>query len=451
MEGADMTQGTRAAIYTRLSIDRHGEGVAVARQQEDCLRIARERGWEVVGEFCDNSMSAWKAGVRRPGWEDMLGMVERSEVDALIVWHGDRLIRQPRDLERLIDLADSGLTIASVAGERDLSRSDDRFITRIEVAAQCRESDSTSRRVKRALEARAMEGKRAGKPTYGWRSDDEAAVVRRICRDVLAGRSVRAVTRELNEEGIPSPAGGEWDKSSVRYIAKRPGNAGLRTHKGTVVADGDWDALITRDEHEAIVRRLTPAPGAPDTRTRKWLLSGLMRCGKCGAGVLHAPVRGGVYRCSAQAHLSVKADEADAFVLTLTQARLELPDMARSGVVDGGERSRLLAEMEAAQQVAAEFAEDRAAGLIGREAMQVGVAAAEARQRDAQARLTALESRAGVLAGMPADITTAPLDVQRATIAALMRLTLLPGAGRGRWARIEDRVSVEWVNGDTPD
>lgn len=437
---------TRAAIYTRLSLDRNGEGVAVARQREDCLRIAEQRGWSVVGEFCDNSLSAWRAGVRRPGWEAMLDTVADGRVDALIVWHGDRLIRQPRDLERLIDLAEGGLTIASVAGERDLAKSDDRFILRIETAAQCRESDSTSRRVKRALEARAMQGKRTGKAVYGWRTEDEAVVVQRICRDVLAGRSIRMVTRELNAEGVPSPTGGEWDKSSVRYVAKRPANAGLRTHKGEVVAEAEWDALITRDEHEAIVRRMTPAEDAPDTRTRRWLLTGILRCGKCGAAVLRAPVRGGVYRCSAQAHLAVRAEAVDEFVLTLAQGRLELPDMARAGEVDGGERTRLLARIESGRRVADEFAEDYAAGLISREAMRTGVATAEARARAAEVALTALESRAGVLAGMPADITTAPLDVQRATIRALMNLTLLPDTGgRGRWARIEDRIAVEWV------
>jgi site-specific DNA recombinase len=50
------------------------------------------------------------------------------------VWHVDRLFRQPRDLERLIDLADAGFRVISSHGSRDLSNPDDRYILRIEVA-----------------------------------------------------------------------------------------------------------------------------------------------------------------------------------------------------------------------------------------------------------------------------------------------------------------------------
>jgi hypothetical protein len=40
----------------------------------------------------------------------------------------DRLFRQPRDLEQLIDLADHGFRLISSHGSRDLSDPDDRYI-----------------------------------------------------------------------------------------------------------------------------------------------------------------------------------------------------------------------------------------------------------------------------------------------------------------------------------
>ena len=49
------------------------------------------------------------------------------------VWHVDRLFRQPRDPEKLIDLADRGFKVISSHGARDLSDPDDRSILRIEV------------------------------------------------------------------------------------------------------------------------------------------------------------------------------------------------------------------------------------------------------------------------------------------------------------------------------
>lgn len=440
---------TRAAIYTRLSLDRNGEGVAVARQREDCLRIARERGWLVTHEYCDASRSAWKAGVRRPGWEDMLAVVADDRVDALIVWHGDRLIRQPRDLERLIDLADGGLKIASVAGERDLSNADDRFILRIEVAAQCRESDSTSRRVKRSLEARAMSGRRAGREPYGWRSDDEAAVVRRIVREVISGRSLHSMTQDLNSEGIPSPNGGAWNKSGVRWIAKRRANSGQRTHKGVVVGDGNWEPLVTVEEMDSVERILAAKTAASSGghNARKWLLSGLLRCGKCGAGMRHAPVRGGIYRCDTSPHLAVRSEAAEEFVLDLIQARLAQPDaLAATSAGAEDEVATLRRRVAALKQTAAALAEDYAEGLISREAMRAGIQKAEATGRELADRLASLEVQAGAKASLPADIRAVPLDVQRATIDALIAITVLPVGDRAsrRHSKIEDRLEITW-------
>src|SRR5919112_1151377 len=81
---------------------------------------------------------SWKRDVRRPGFEQLLERAGRGESQGIAVWHVDRLFRQPRDLEKLIDLADHGFWVISSHGSRDLSDPDDRFILRIEVAHAAR-------------------------------------------------------------------------------------------------------------------------------------------------------------------------------------------------------------------------------------------------------------------------------------------------------------------------
>ncbi len=108
-----------------------------------------ERVGAVLGEQLRDGLSAWKKGVRRPGWERLLERVESGESDGVVVWHTDRLFRQPRDLERLIELGERGVKVYSAHGARDLADPDDRFILRIEVAHAARSSDDTSRRIKR--------------------------------------------------------------------------------------------------------------------------------------------------------------------------------------------------------------------------------------------------------------------------------------------------------------
>jgi site-specific DNA recombinase len=84
-----------------------------------------------------------------------------------VAW--DRLFRQPRDLERLIDLADAGFRVISSHGSRDLSDPDDRFILRIEVAHAARSSDDTSRRIKKRHQRYRELGRlTGGRPGFGF-------------------------------------------------------------------------------------------------------------------------------------------------------------------------------------------------------------------------------------------------------------------------------------------
>lgn len=127
------------------------------------------RHGHVVGKMLDDGLSAWKRNVRRPGFEELLARASAGVSQGIAVWHVDRLFRQPRDLERLIDLADAGFTVMSSHGSRDLSDPDDRFILRIEVAHAARSSDDTSRRVKRRNEtSRELGRTTGGRPGFGF-------------------------------------------------------------------------------------------------------------------------------------------------------------------------------------------------------------------------------------------------------------------------------------------
>ncbi len=88
------------------------------------------------------------------------------------------------------------------------------------------ESDIKSERVREAAERRAQAGRMNAPCPYGWRREyertasgrvidsrkvkdsDAAEVVREITRRLLAGESLLAVTRSLNDRGIPSPGAG---------------------------------------------------------------------------------------------------------------------------------------------------------------------------------------------------------------------------------------------------
>ena len=86
--------------------------------------------------------------------------MKRSEFDALICWHPDRLYRSMKDLERLIEIADAaGVAIRSVnGGDLDLSNSSGRMLARILGSVARQESEHKGERQRRANIQRAEAG-----------------------------------------------------------------------------------------------------------------------------------------------------------------------------------------------------------------------------------------------------------------------------------------------------
>ena len=122
----------QAGLYLRISQDRTGQEAGVARQEKDCRVLASEREWDVVDVFTDNDVSAY-SGRPRPAYQRMLNAIRLGRINAVIAWHTDRLYRQPKDLEGLIDLAEErGVKFATVkAGEIDLSTPTTRAMARV--------------------------------------------------------------------------------------------------------------------------------------------------------------------------------------------------------------------------------------------------------------------------------------------------------------------------------
>ncbi|MGZ6827716.1 MAG: recombinase family protein, partial [Mycobacteriales bacterium] len=121
----------RAAIYARQSLDRTGEGAAVDRQVADCQAIADRRDWVVVETITDNDMSA-STGKPRPGYQRLLSLMRSRSVDAVIVWHVDRLTRRLVDLEEVITICETtGVRLATVTGDLDLGTDTGRMLARI--------------------------------------------------------------------------------------------------------------------------------------------------------------------------------------------------------------------------------------------------------------------------------------------------------------------------------
>src|SRR5262245_34888213 len=152
----------RAGIYARISSDREGDNLAISRQLADCQQLAQARGWEVVERYVDSDISAY-SGKLRPEYQRLLEEIEAGLVEAVVVYHTDRLHRHPRELEEFIDLCErQGTKLATVSGEIDLATHDGQLMARIQGAMARKESDDKSRRIQRKHQELAHAGRVSG-------------------------------------------------------------------------------------------------------------------------------------------------------------------------------------------------------------------------------------------------------------------------------------------------
>ena len=222
-----------------------------------------------------------------------------------MVWHPDRLTRNPRELEDLLDVIEKrGLQVASVtSGDIDLSTTSGRAVARTLVAWGKHESEHKGERQRSAITAAAKRGKRHGFTPFGWRTvvpvrpplwtDVTEGDGGPRDRGAAVGGRVVAVDRAGPERARGGDVGGagRGRSTQVRQVALRASNAGIRTHQGVVVGnEGQWPALVSADDQERVTRLLSD-PSRKKTRTgTKHLLSGVLRCGKCGGAMRFATI-----------------------------------------------------------------------------------------------------------------------------------------------------------------
>ncbi|MER8709206.1 recombinase family protein [Mesorhizobium sp. M1088] len=310
----------RAAIYARFSTDLQNER-SIDDQLTLCRTYAEREGLNVVATFDDRARSGGSV-MGRDGLLHLMDKAREHEFDVLVVEALDRLSRDMEDLagihKRLsflgieIRAVHEGVVNTVLVGLRGL------------VGQLYREDNA--HKVRRGQAGRVNKGLHAGGLTYGYSyllgdpgkrliAEDEAEVVRRVFREYVDGRTPRDIAYNLNKDGIPPPRGRVWNASTINGNAQR-GTGLLQNelyagrliwNKVRMVKDpdtgkrisrpnprGEWQAvevpdlaIISPELFEAArARKKARAVTHPSHQRRpRHMLSGLLRCGACGAGM----------------------------------------------------------------------------------------------------------------------------------------------------------------------
>lgn len=444
-----------------MSLARSGDTTKVEDQERICRELCERREWAVAagigypepnGAFTDNNASAWKKNRKRPGWDAMLEAVGAGKISAIVVYHGDRLARQPYDLETLINLAEGrGVKLASPTGTRDLSNNDDLFILRIEVAAQCRESAATSRRKKN--EYKRLAGKGLVRPgggggrAFAFEKDgvthrpDEAAIIREAAAAILEGQSPRSVLAGLTARGVRSTAGNVMGQSGFQRTLLMPRMAGLMPDGQSRAA---WEPVLDRATWESLRQVVGGHAQAGRKGSPQHLLSGIARCGCCGHALWAAQRTAAkpIYRCPPDGgcgKVSRSRPLLEEYVTGHVLGRLAAAEKMPQSLPRPGLEAefRALTEQRAeTQAIIADHSKGGRLQLLMARLDSIDRRLAELRElsgEDARARL--IRAHAGITRE---EFRALPLQVRRSLVTACVTVTVRPASRRGPGLRTQD-------------
>ncbi|MET7847676.1 recombinase family protein [Streptomyces avermitilis] len=296
----------RVGIYLRISDDRLKDEKGVKRQEEDCRLLAASLGWKVVEVYIDNDVSAADRRKVRKGYQQMLADIESDHIDGVIAWHPDRVYRQPRELEDLIDLIEAKATEirSCLTGRVDLTTPAGRMNARMLGVVAKYEVEHKQERINRKVQELVQAGAihNGGHRPFGYtrvyegtgprrkviedRIDQtEAKHIRDWAKRALEGDTLYSLVVDANTRGIKTSTGGPWSYQGMRFLLMSGRIAGLKEHRRQIVGKAVWPAIISEEDHQALRALLSERAeqakenGAQRTSTaQKYPLSGLVRC-----------------------------------------------------------------------------------------------------------------------------------------------------------------------------
>jgi len=331
----------RAAIYCRISSDRDDTKLGVERQEQDCRKLCADRGWTVAGTYVDNDISAADPKKVRPEYRRLLRDIEAGKIDAVVVWAEDRLHRQPIELEEFVRTCDgAGMTqLVTVSGTIDLGTGDGMMVARIKGAVAAEEVRKTKQRVMRRKRQKAEAGEYAGgRRAYGFEKDgithipEEAARIREAATRVLEGESLNSIKVDWNAQGVATVSGKTWSHTMLKRLVTSLRTVGRCQHQGEDFAPAAWEPILDRATWEQCCSILGDPSRRRPPASRKYPLTGVLRCGLC-KEPLKAMPRGGkrVYGCKAATggcgKIYARAEAVEQFVFAQVVRWADSPDL----------------------------------------------------------------------------------------------------------------------------
>lgn len=383
----------RVAAYGRYSTDQQ-RPASIEDQFRNCRRCADTESFPIAMYFADEAITG--ATRDRPQYQAMLAAAARGEIDVLLVDDLSRLSRDQVESEQVIRrLEFHGVRIIAVSdGYDSRTKTATRKIQRgVKNLINEMRLDELREQVHRGLTGQAMKHYWCGGRPFGYRlkpildpsnrdaygnpsrigtvleiDKDQAKIVLEIYTRFAKGLSYFAIARDLNERAVPSP-GSSWKRrvrrcrgwvgSAIRVILRNPLYTGhVRWNVSQFVRDPDSGSYQRRRRSEAewvhhhdealrivsdelfgkararLQQSAARGSGIRTGRNVKFLLSGFLVCGSCGANYVMGDAH--KYVCSSYTNgracsngVRVRRDKLEKAVFGPILTQLTEPDRVR--------------------------------------------------------------------------------------------------------------------------
>lgn len=316
----------KVAAYCRVSTD-HEEQKTSYRSQVEYYTdlIEKNPEWTLAGIYADEGITGTQVTKR----EEFLRMIQaccEGEIDMVITKSISRFARNTLDTLKYVRMLKTKNIAVYFEDEKinTLSMDGELLLVVLSSVAQ-QEVENISANVRKGLAMKMSRGELVGTPkAFGYDYDEEtkqisinpeeAEIVKYIFQRYVEGAGSRVISHELADKGVKAPYGStRWSESTILRMIRNEKYTGDLLQGKTFTFDpitkrrllnqGEADQYYLKDHHEAIISRElfdqaqyvlkrraeplhNPMVNQRDYRTlysRKHALSGMIRCGFCGA------------------------------------------------------------------------------------------------------------------------------------------------------------------------
>lgn len=310
------------ALYARVFRDGQDVGPSVADQLSALRDYADRNGYAVVREYADEienpeitSSPQFRLMVAEGGWTD-------APFREILIWGSSRLPRQGE----LAFAARSGLTangIRVVAIEvHPYDSHTGVFVQEMDESADLFFPENSTHQVVTGMHEAASKGFWvSGHTPFGYvrvmapgglrkgpsleLDPNASSIVKRMFDMADAGKGTLDIARTLNHEGVASPRGKLWGKTSVHFVLTNEAYTGTllwganANDKGDPVrAEGAFPAIVSMAQFRRGRQRMSsraPRFSHPRRIGNPYLLRGLVKCRNCHRALSGHHAKGGRY------------------------------------------------------------------------------------------------------------------------------------------------------------